>query len=267
MERMDRMIKLIATDVDGTLVEEGSPNLNPEFYDVILKLKERGILFAAASGRQYASIYRLFEPVADQMIFIAENGGYVVCRGRQIECKALDRSDFEEVVHFIRRQKDCFILVNDPDQAYTESRDTEFIQWLLGGYKAQLQQVEDVTALNTPIVKTALYCKGDAAAMAAAMKERFGDRVNIMASGQHWVDVVRADVDKGAALARIQQLMGIKKEETMAFGDNNNDIGMLLCAGESYAVANAREEAKRAARHITDRNVEDGVLKVLRTLL
>ena len=88
-----------------------------------------------------------------------------------------------------------------------------------------------------------------------------------MAAGERWVDFVGTDTDKGKALESIQRLMHITKEETMAFGDNNNDIGMMLCAGESYAVANAREEVKKAARHLTDRNVDDGVLKILKRLL
>lgn len=261
------MIKLVATDVDGTLVEEGTPHLNPRLLDVILELKEKGVLFVAASGRQYASMYRMFEPVADQMIFVAENGGYVVCRGKQMECRTLDRKLFLDVVDFTRDQKDCFILVNAPLQAYTESKDQGFIEMIRKGYQGELEPVEDVTVLDAPIVKTAIYCPEDAASMAARVRERFGDRANVMAAGKHWVDIVGLDVDKGLALARIQELMKIKKEETMAFGDNHNDIGMLLNAGESYAVANAREEVKQAARHLAGRNVEDGVLKVLETLL
>ena len=147
------MIKLIATDVDGTLVEEGTPNLNPEVLDTIVKLKQKGILFAAASGRQYASMYRLFEPVADHMIFIAENGGYVVCRGRQIECRSMKREILEKLVSFMREQTDCFLLVNTPCRAYTETRDPDFVESLRRGYKLELEETEDVLALEEPIVK------------------------------------------------------------------------------------------------------------------
>ena len=59
------MIKLIASDLDGTLLQNGAQELNPEIYDLILALKERGIHFAAASGRQYASERNLFKPIAD----------------------------------------------------------------------------------------------------------------------------------------------------------------------------------------------------------
>ena len=50
------MIRLIATDIDGTLVEDGTASINPEIYDIILKLREKGIQFAAASGRHWYSI-------------------------------------------------------------------------------------------------------------------------------------------------------------------------------------------------------------------
>ena len=75
------MIKLIASDVDGTLVSEGSDRINPEIFSVIRRLKERGTLFAVASGRSYSSIRKLFEPVAQDMIFIADNGSNIICRG------------------------------------------------------------------------------------------------------------------------------------------------------------------------------------------
>ena len=62
------MIKLIASDLDGTLLKEGTMDINPEIYDIIRKLKAKGIVFAAVSGREYDSIERVFAPV--KMIFI-----------------------------------------------------------------------------------------------------------------------------------------------------------------------------------------------------
>ena len=58
------MIKLIASDIDGTLVKEGSHEIDPAYYDVIRELKEAGIIFCACSGRQYHSMMELFKPVA-----------------------------------------------------------------------------------------------------------------------------------------------------------------------------------------------------------
>ena len=76
------MIKLIASDLDGTLLQNGAQELNPEIYDLILALKERGIHFAAASGRQYASERNLFKPIADEISYIAENGAVCIHNAR-----------------------------------------------------------------------------------------------------------------------------------------------------------------------------------------
>ena len=67
------MIRLIVTDVDGTLVEDGSPNINPKLFETILKLREKGIQFAVASGRPWASVERTFDPVKKKVFYIANN--------------------------------------------------------------------------------------------------------------------------------------------------------------------------------------------------
>ena len=71
------MIKLIACDLDGTLLLNGAQELRPETSDLILKLRKQGRLFVAASGRQYPNLRRLFEPVEDEIAYICENGALV----------------------------------------------------------------------------------------------------------------------------------------------------------------------------------------------
>ena len=68
------MIKLIATDVDGTLVKDGTMTINPEYMTVIRKLTELGITFVVCSGRQYDSERKLFEPVKDLVYFVSDGG-------------------------------------------------------------------------------------------------------------------------------------------------------------------------------------------------
>ena len=68
------MIQYIASDLDGTLLPDGGQDMNPEIFDLILQLKERGIRFIAASGRQYHSIRQLFLPVQEDISYITENG-------------------------------------------------------------------------------------------------------------------------------------------------------------------------------------------------
>ena len=68
------MIRLIVSDIDGTLTEDGGSRLDPELYEVILKLKSQGIYFAAASGRHSASIEYIFDPIKDKIFYIGDNG-------------------------------------------------------------------------------------------------------------------------------------------------------------------------------------------------
>ena len=72
------MVKLIASDLDGTLLQNGARDVNPIVFDQIRTLKEHGIMFAAASGRQYLNLRRLFTPVQDDIAYIAENGSLCI---------------------------------------------------------------------------------------------------------------------------------------------------------------------------------------------
>ena len=103
--------------------------------------------------------------------------------------------------------------------------------------------------------------------MAERFKQRFGSQAHIMTAGERWVDCVPLGVDKGTALSQIQQKLGFSQEDTVAFGDNGNDVGMLNCAGESYCVEGGREEVKRAAKHVIGRMEDDAVLDVLKRFL
>lgn len=70
-------IKLICSDIDGTLLQYGKKELESEIFEQIRELHRRGILFCPASGRQYTSLRKLFAPVADCCVFLCENGGVI----------------------------------------------------------------------------------------------------------------------------------------------------------------------------------------------
>ena len=77
------MIKLIASDLDGTLLHGGEQSLSPRTLNLIRRLTEKGIRFIAASGRQYANERRLFAPIRDEISYIAENGSLCICQGKR----------------------------------------------------------------------------------------------------------------------------------------------------------------------------------------
>lgn len=261
------MIKLVVSDIDGTLIPDGYHTLKPRMKELVLELKEKGITFVAASGRQYPSMKKLFDGVEDEVIFVAENGAYVVCRDKEIEENAMDKTIAEELIGELRQLENCFLTVSVKDNLYIESNDEEFVDLLVNGYKNEITIVEDVLSYDLNIIKVSIYKKEIIDDLAKTIIPKWEDKLKVSLAGHRWLDFMDLNVDKGNSIARIQELLNIGVDETIVFGDNINDLGMLKRARDSYAVANAREEVKAAAKHITDTNLNDGVIKVLETLI
>lgn len=262
------MIKLIATDIDGTLLPEGTSVLNEELADTIRELKKRGITFVVASGRGYASIASLFRPVVNDIVIMAENGAYVREGERVLFTRAFDRETFLETLDMGRSVKPIFVMTATTSANYTDSKNEAFITKLENGYKVAWNRVEDLRKQEEEdLLKVAIYMENDSAEAAEKLEAYFGGRICVMTSGAHWIDMVPAGTDKGFGVREIQSILGISRGETMAFGDNGNDIAMLDEAEHSYAVSNARDEVKAAAAHVIGDCGDGAVLSVLKTLL
>ncbi|MDR0923543.1 MAG: Cof-type HAD-IIB family hydrolase [Hungatella sp.] len=260
------MIKLIASDIDGTLVPDGGNELNPELYDVILKLRAKGIQFAAASGRQWLSIESIFEPIKEKVFYLSDNGAYVGLHGRRLYINPIERKTVMDMVQDVRNMEGLDVLISGPDVIYTETDNQEFLDWMVNGYRFHVKQVEDLTRVESEFIKVSVYRKTNVEAHTRTLREKYGDRLKMTLAGDMWLDCMRSGINKGEAVKLLQESLGIKPEETMAFGDQLNDIEMLKQAYYSFAVGNAREEVKAAARFRTDTNVNDGVLKILKLL-
>lgn len=260
------MIKLIASDIDGTLVRDGDNVLNPELYDEILRLRAKGIQFVAASGRQWHSIERIFEPIKEKIFYVSDNGAYVGCYGRNLFLTAIDHDVVMDMVADVRRCEGLDVMISGPDVVYLETEDQDIIRWLVDSYRFEVKQVPDLTKVEDRFIKVSVYKAHGVEEAARAIREKYKDKLKITISGDMWMDSMAFGVSKGEAIRQIQESLDILPEETMAFGDQLNDIEMLERAYYSYAIGNARPEVKQAARFQADTNVRDGVLKVLRLL-
>lgn len=260
------MIKLIVSDIDGTLVEDGGSKLNPELYEVILRLKEQGIYFAAASGRHAASIEYLFQPIRDKIFYIGDNGAYLGCYGRSLFQTEYKQELAMEMIGDMKAAG-LDVLVDCADCVYIDSKNEKFVDWLANGYHFRMTRMEDLRDLKVPIVKIAA-CKMDGIAKyAPPFMEKYGKDLKVTLSGFQWLDTMDPGVNKGNAVRILQEGLEILPEETLAFGDQFNDIEMLKQAYYSFAVANARPETIEAARFLADANVKDGVLKIMKLFL
>lgn len=260
------MIKLVVSDIDGTLLEDGGHELNPELFDVILKLRAAGMQFAAASGRQWASIEAVFEPIKEKIFYLSDNGAYVGMCGRNLFLNPIDRDLIHEMIRDIRAAG-LTALLSGPDQAYMDEDNPEFYRWLTEGYRFQVKKVRDLMQVEDQFIKISAYKKHDVEPATKELREKYGSRLKITISGDMWMDCMASGVNKGEAVKLLQESLGILPEETIAFGDQLNDMEMLKQAYYSFAIGNARPEVKAAARFQADTNVKDGVLKILKLLL
>lgn len=262
------MIKLIASDIDGTLVEEGSAKLPEELFPLIEQLHARGIRFAAASGRQYLGLRRLFEPVADKIVFISENGTNVVSCGEQLHASVIDRELVREMQLFARTLPECYLTLSTTGAMYSNgSKDEAYRKLMLEGYHNDMVFSEQIDPDRIEVIKMSLYCESGIGPYTEKIEKLWGSRLNVAVAGIPWIDFSNKGADKGAALKLLQKKFGVDRKETMAFGDNHNDVGMIQAAGESYAVATARTAVKRAAKYIVGSYEEKGVIRILKKVI
>ncbi len=266
------MIKLICSDIDGTLVPDGTDKINPEIFETIRRLKAKGAQFAATSGRQYESIRKLFAPVEDEIIFVADGGNVTIEKGELVSVTKMRISDVQELIREIEKVPGCALMVAAPKTSYIQADQKELIELMDKGYHYHITLVNNMEeALKDDIVKVSLY---DHSGHAEEKVEKYlsekwlcHERVKAACAGEVWEDFVSRKGGKGSAVRDIQRGLCITPEETMVFGDNINDLEMLACAKYSFAVGNARQEVKAAANYIADDNVNDGVLKELKNYL
>lgn len=260
------MIKLIASDVDGTLIKDSTPDLYPEMVDTIRELKEKGILFCAASGRQYESLRNVFRDVADEIAYIAENGAHIRYQNQNISVTPMKREHIEGIMFMLRPYYgECEAIISTPNGSLVESRNEDFLRLITYGYHNAFRQVEDVLKVDETIIKIAIYRKGSIRKLGEELFiPKWQDKVKACMAGEEWVDFMDSSVDKGNGLKILEDYLKIDRQETMAFGDNNNDIGMIQAAGYSYAVDTAVDEVKQAAGGICPGYRQKGVYQIIR---
>ncbi|MGN0687654.1 MAG: HAD family hydrolase [Oscillospiraceae bacterium] len=258
------MIKLIASDMDGTLLDDRK-QLPPDFYDTIDSLCGKGIRFTVASGRTYAAVEHLFkESYRSRIDYICDNGAYIVHDGKVLEITPLDCATFEEFVAAAERIGGLKLLVCAVGGTYHLNDSEEFNAEIAKYYKNHIP-CDDLLSVRDTIFKLAVCdMQGAQQRGKPALDSIFGDRLNIQVSGPIWMDVMAAGVSKGAALKKLSEALGIDRSEVAAFGDYYNDMDMLQTAGKSFAMANGNEDIKKIATYTADTNNNGGVTKAIR---
>ena len=258
------MIKFIATDMDGTLLNSNN-EIHADFYPMFQSLKEKDIIFAAASGRQYYNLLERFKDIKDDMMFIAENGTFVVYKGKELIVNSLEKNIAKELIEIGRTIPNSYVILCGKNSAYIESHDERLIKQTAKYYE-RYKIVEDLTSIDDDILKVTICDFNGSENNSNNYFDEYRDKVQITVSGEIWLDIVAKGINKGVAINEIQNLLNIDYKETMVFGDYLNDLEMMSSAYHSYAMANAHDTLKKAARFIAKSNDENGVIKAIKSV-
>lgn len=256
------MIKLIASDLDGTLLKNGAQQINDDTMKVLQKALDAGILFAPASGRMHHSLMKLFAPIQDRIIYIADNGAFVKYQGETIVKRTLNRATAFELMEDIYQVPNCEFVASGEDCAYMKPKSEAFRHRMTKIVNYDMVEIEDFEEIPEDIIKVSVCDMSGIVHSQEHFLEGWKNRTCVAVSGELFMDMTAAGVNKGFALQKICAYFGWSAQECAAFGDNFNDVEMLDFAGYSYAMERAVPEVKQHAKFVTD-SVEKEVLKWL----
>lgn len=247
MNNMVNTIKLIASDLDGTLVSGNMAKLPEKFPALVRDLKQRGILFAAASGRQYHNLRILFEEVKDDIAYICENGALTVYRGEVLHKTEIPADAAALIIRRLEAEPGTEVLVSGAFCSYIHPKDPSFEQYIKDIHN-RYKIVPDLTDIDEPIIKLAIFEKEGTEDRDRQTywqgqfmrSEVFPYDVKVVTSGALWLDFLFPGSDKGTGIRALADHFCFRREEILSFGDNFNDIEMFRESGVSVAVENAR---------------------------
>ncbi|MBZ9787612.1 Cof-type HAD-IIB family hydrolase [Psychroflexus sp. CAK57W] len=259
-------IKLVVSDMDGTLLNSRH-EVSTKFLNQFQQLKNKNIHFVAASGRQFQSILSKFPSINNDISIIAENGAVMKYKDETNVLLQLSLNQISDCISRIREIKNSHIVLCGRKTAYIESKDSSFIS-KLREYYTEASQVDDLTQVtDDEFLKIAVFHFDSSEEFVYPYLQPIVNQVQVIVSAQNWVDISHKEANKSFALKQIQKNLGVTPEQTMIFGDYNNDIEMMKLAQFSYAMSNAHPRVKEVANYATSSNDNHGVETVLEKLL
>ena len=242
------MIRMVCSDLDGTLLQYGKQNLEGRIFDQIRALAARGIVFCPASGRQYTSLRRLFAPVAEHCVFLCENGAVLYQKERPIAKTQMPRALAEEIAWDFWRGTDGKgeVMLSGENTSYLMERGlgmVDRIEFIGNNYT----RITDPAQVPEDIVKVSVYLHEGVGPYVDRFVPRWR-QANCAVAGPKWIDTTLAN--KGTGVAALCRALRLNPAEVMAFGDNYNDVAMLDAVGVPYIMSGAAAELlRRYPRH------------------
>lgn len=244
--------KLVVADVDGTILPPSElPALRPSkrLIQTVKKVQERGVVFSIATGRSLTWVTEVIDAFNLTSPIILDNGARIYDSGRRknIWVSFLEKETAQKVIAILMQNKGLKIIVSDDGN--------------------RLENVDDITKWKITKIIALGVTPQKAQEIVHQLKVLKDLSVTISISGveakSQSVHITNYNATKQIAVARIINLLGIKKEETIAIGDSYNDFPLLMAGGLKVAMGNAVSDLKEIADYIAPPYNEDGVVTML----
>lgn len=279
------MIKCIATDMDGTLLNSTSREITEDNKRAILMAQSKGVEVVIATGRSYAEAAYLLEEANIQCPIICVNGAEVRSKeGKVVSQTPLNKQDakvaasklIENEVYFevytnngkysMDKEKSISIILDIVMSANSKANYDEAIKFAEERAEA-IHFVENYNKLfdNEEIQIYKFLAFSFEKDRLHAVKGHLEEMINleVSSSGHENLEITHKRAQKGIALEEYVQKREILLSETMAIGDNFNDVSMFEKAGRSVAMGNAGDLIKQQCDFVTDSNENSGVAKAI----
>ena len=264
-------IRLIATDIDGTILPPGGA-VSPATRHVVAQCRLKNIPFVICSGRWYPNAHAtaLDAGLSGSDYLLAVNGNLIATMdGGVIDENPIPTSEAERI-HAMTREDSETLMSFHRNVLYITSRTGFFprhegVHGTIGGEEYRCEHLSmaeyERRALKMPLKLEAL--NRDQQALERMRHRLVAAGLSVSSSCPHNLEIMTQKMGKGHGISRLAEILGIQKSEIMVFGDYTNDLDMFQAAGWPVAVGNAVEELKNAARMIAPRCEEDGVARTI----
>jgi cof-like hydrolase len=270
------MIQMIATDMDGTLMNERGEIDRERLSAILDQLDQRGIPFVIATGNGYSRMAHVLGELKDRVTLVLANGARILEKGELIrECSWPEEMVQEVLLHLEGREQDLHLVVSSLSGGYAK-KGTEFplleqlmTPELAAAFYKRMQFVDDlVQEHGERVLKLSVVTEAESvASFVQEIRDEFGGRLLPAASGYGAIDILQPEVNKATAIQFLEERWGVDGGHLMAFGDSQNDVEMLELAIYSYAMENADEHARKVARYTAPSHQEGGVYEIIEAYL
>lgn len=269
-------IKIVATDMDGTLLDPRGQLDLPRLEKILDKLDHRGVRFVIATGNEVHRMRQLLGHLAERVVLVVANGARIFENNELLQAQTWDDAMVDRALAYFKGR---------------ECQDQFVVTAMNGGFVKEGTVFTELDKFMTPEMIEKLYQRmnfvdefdpnlfGGVLKMSMVVGEErldsvlqevndlFDGRVRAVSSGYGCIDILQDGIHKAWGLVELLKRWNLKPEQITAFGDSENDIEMLELAGISYAMENAEEAVKRVATKVAPANSQAGVYKVLENWL